>query len=159
MLALREPLPFTKTLPAVQLVGHGSHIAEPRFVRVVDEAGWRTLWAEHTGVKAHHGTFSRHRAPHIDFERFMVVGIFEGATTNTDGVVADAILTDRARVRIQFQHSTFQTSGEVDGGAQRTTPFGLFVIERSNLPVQFEVARLASKAGPISYERVHTIER
>lgn len=159
MLALREPLPYTTSLPAVQLVGHESRIVEPRFVRIDDAEGWRALWAEHTGVQTQHGALSRHRVPHIDFERFMVVGVFVGATTNSDGAVADAIIASRASVRVQYQHATFQTAGGEEGGAVPTQPYGLFVIERSPAPIHFEQGQMTSKASPVSYRRVHTIER
>ncbi|MFN0136362.1 MAG: hypothetical protein ACKVS9_09640 [Phycisphaerae bacterium] len=148
--------PVTDTLPAVQLVGHDSKILTPRFVLVRDQEAWDALWAEHTGVDVKHGAMARHTAPKIDFARFMVVGAFGGATTNTDGEEARSVSLSDHAVRIRYESSTFQTSSFSDrpDTGVKTSPFGLWVIEASNMPVVIEEGRRGLKDSPLSWHEV-----
>lgn len=148
--------PATDALPAVQLVGHDSRIMTPRFVLVRDQATWDSLWAEHTGVALKEGAMGRHAAPKIDFSRFMVVGVFGGAATNTDGEVAQSVTVTDDQVRVRYESSTFQTSsfgGNGDPGV-KTSPFGLWVIEVSKSPVVIEEGRRGLKDSPVSWKEV-----
>jgi len=155
-LGMSAPAPAEDTLPAVQLVGHDSRITTPRFVLVRDQPAWDALWAEHTGAALKEGAMGRHAAPKIDFSRFMVVGMFGGAVTNTDGEVAQSITVTDDQVRVRYESSTFQTSsfgGNGDPGVN-TSPFGLWVIQASKLPVVIEEGRRGLKDSPVSWKEV-----
>lgn len=149
-----------EVLPAVQLVGHDSKILSARFVLIRDDASWEALWAEHAGAAQKEGAMWRHAAPKIDFSRFMVVGVFGGATTNTDGEVAQSVTIADDRVRVRYESSTFQTAsfgGQGDPGV-KTAPFGLWVVEASDLPVVIEQARRGLKDSPVSWKEVKRFE-
>lgn len=155
-LGMSASAPAKETLPAVQLVGHDSKIVTPRFVLVRDQAAWDALWAEHTAAALHEGAMGRHAAPKIDFSRFMVVGVFGGAVTNTDGEVVQGVTVTDDQVRVRYESSTFQTAsfgGNGDSGI-KTSPFGLWVIEASTSPVVIEEGRRGLKDSPVSWNEV-----
>lgn len=155
-LGMSAPAPGNETLPAVQLVGHDSKIVTPRFVLIRDQGAWEALWAEHTGIDAKHGAMARHAAPKINFARFMVVGAFEGAVTNTDGEVAESVTVTGDKVRLRYERSTFQTSsfgGKPDAGV-KTSPFGLWVIEASTMPIVIEAGQRSLKDSAVSWKEV-----
>lgn len=153
------PASAAADLPAVAFVGHNSKVSSPRFVLIRDAAAWAALWAEHTATPPGYGALARHSVPAVDFTRFMVVGVFLGAATNTDGCEAHSITAEADTLRIRYTLSTFQTSappGQRDSGVS-TTPFGLWVIERSDKPVSFELGRHGLKNSPLTFTPVHRI--
>lgn len=137
--------------PMVQWIGHESkHPAG--FVVVRDDEAWRTLWARHTGKPADdRGAMHRYVAPRIDFERCMVVGHFAGPSVNADGEVAATFHETGDNLVIRFVSSTFQSSGPGGGGAN-TTPFGLWVVPASTLPIVIEEGRHGGKQGALTWE-------
>lgn len=147
--------------PAVQFVGPESRVSERRFVLVTDGESWRGLWAEHTGVPASYAPPGRHGAPLVDFDRYVVVGHFGGPSVNTDGHLAESVVVDGEAVRVRFVSSTFQTA-RLDGGpdtGMTTTPFGLWVIDRTRMPIVLERPAPALKNEPARWEPVHTFPR
>ncbi len=154
--AKAPPAPAGDTLPAVQFVGHDSRVATPRFVLVRDEKAWALLWSEHTGIDASFTPPTRHAVPKIDFTRYMVVGVFAGATTNTDGELAQTVLVDGDGVRVRYMASTFQTArfdGKADEGV-KTTPFGIWVIEKTDKAVVIEEGSSGLKDAPVVWKEV-----
>jgi hypothetical protein len=123
--------------PCVQWVGHWTQRAEPGFVIVRDEAAWRSLWAEHTGLDVKDGAMKRHAAPKVDFERWMVVGCFRAATINGDGEVARSVMEDGSVLRVRYVSSSFQTAGPGGGGVD-VRPYGLWVVPATDKPVVVE---------------------
>ncbi len=152
--------PGADRLPAVQLVGSESRIRTPRFVRVRDEEAWHRVWGEHSGVEPGFSPGVRHAAPKVDFSRFMVVGCFHGERTNIDGEVAVGVSTGPEGMRIRCQTSSYQTASMAGQPEQavKCAPFGLWVIERTDLPIIVERARQAGKSGPITWEQVMRFE-
>jgi hypothetical protein len=153
----RKTAPTKEFLPAVQFVGHDSKVTSPRFVLLKDDAAWSALWAEHTGADAAITPPTRHATPKVDFARFMVVGAFGGARTNTDGEIVSSVVDSEDALRIRYEASTFQTasgfSGEVDSGV-KTSPFGLWVIERTDKPIVIEQGTRGLKSSPIEWKQV-----
>lgn len=133
----REPQP---THAYVQWAGPDSKIDTPGFQLIRDEAAWETLWRAHTGKPRAPGIEDRHATPKIDFTQCLVVACFRGHDTNEDGEILDSILTSDAGTRLRFESASFQTFGEVDGGAVRTTPFGIWVIPITCKPITIEEA-------------------
>lgn len=155
MTAARQT-PAKEFLPAVQIVGHDSQVNSSRFVLIKDATTWAELWAEHTGTDASATPPMRHAVPKVDFGRFMVVGAFGGATTNTDGEVVLSVLADNDVLRIRYEASTFQTAsfdGKSDSGV-KTAPYGLWVIEKTDTLVVIEQATRGLKDSPIEWREV-----
>lgn len=152
----RKTAPTKVFLPAVQFIGQDSKISTPRFVLIKDDAAWSSLWAEHTGAAEAITPPTRHATPKIDFARFMVIGAFGGATTNTDGQIASSVVVSDDSMRIRYEASTFQTAsfgGKGDPGV-KTTPFGLWVIERTDQAIIIEQGARGLKDSPIEWKQV-----
>lgn len=132
-------------LPVVQFTGHDSKVASEKFVLIRDEQAWETLWSEHTGRPVPQGPPTRHETPKIDFTRCMVVGHFTGPTTNQDGEVCEALEVSGGELRIRYKSSSFQTASF--DGPDRGVPasaFGLWVIDRRDMPIVIEEGRIYS---------------
>lgn len=147
-----------ETPPAVQLVGQNSKIAEPRFVLIRDEQAWAKLWFDHTGVEINGGPPVRNAAPIIDFNRYMVVGYFRGKCVNHDGEIASSVVVSEDELRVRFEASTFQTMssdpGKPDTGA-KATPYGLWVVSRTDNAIVVEEGRRGLKNDPVTWKEVH----
>lgn len=143
-------------VPAVQFVGQHSHVADARFERVADQDAWNTLWGAHTNTEAGFGAGSRHAAPKVDFSRYMVVCVLGGKRTNTDGIVCREVITTDDLVRVRIEDSTYQTmsASGVDHG-DATTPYGFFVIERSDARLVVEQGSRSLKSEPLTWKTVH----
>lgn len=158
------PVVEADPLPAVQFVGHDSRITKPRFVLITTEADWNQMWWEHAGIDNPHMPPTRHRVPKVDFSKYMIVGVFAGASINTDGQIASAVVSGPDALRVRYERSTFQTSsglGGGKGGGMDTAPYGLWVVERSEKTVILEEGRRDSglKANPITWKEVHRFAR
>jgi hypothetical protein len=142
----------------VQFVGHDAKRVQEGFVVARTEKGWTGIWQDYTGQNAGYGAIERNRIPKIDFERCMVVAYFGGKRTNTDGYTAREIAEAKGVVRLRFEASTFQTAGmDARGGAQDTTPYGVWVIPATDKPVVIERGRRGLKDQPPKWEEVHTV--
>jgi hypothetical protein len=127
--------------PAVAWMGAHSRIIAPRFVRVATPEAWADLWHEHTGEGRKFKEFPYAIPPEIDFSRFMVVAYFRGASHNSDGERVESIDVTPERVRIRFESAGFQTASVTPGQPDRgvpVEPFGIWVIDRTNLPIVIE---------------------
>jgi hypothetical protein len=157
--AAPAPAPAAAAGIFVQFVGHDSRREQEGFVVARTEKGWIGIWQDYTGSAAGHGAIERNRIPKIDFERCMVVACFGGKRTNTDGYIAREINEFKGAVRLRFEASTFQTSGsDGRGGAQDTTPYGVWVIPATDKPITIERGRRGLKDNPITWEEVHTVK-
>lgn len=148
-----------KTMPAVQFVGQDSKIESAKYVLVTNVEDWNKLWAEHTGVAQSYSP-PRYTAPIIDFTRYVVVGAFNGKSTNTDGKIVDAIRLDPDAVRVRFHTASFQTarSGPGDDPGTATSSYGLWVIEKSTKPIVLEEPAQTTKAGSSGWKEVQRFE-
>ena len=74
--------------------------------------------------------------PEVDFDRCMVVVVFQGRGRNSNGLNATwEALEDQLRVR--FDDRSYQTAGP-GGGAVEVTAYGFFVIPRSDTTLVVE---------------------
>lgn len=149
-------------VPVVQWVGAMSSIEQERYVLVKDEPAWEELWRLHTaGEKS---VFMRHQSPKIDFTGYMVVGVFLGTTTNTDGVVAKEVSEvkegDMQAVRIRFERSTFQTASMGPGADQgmMTRPYGLWVVPKTDTGIVLEQGSMQLKGAEVQWGEVKRFE-
>lgn len=147
------------TPPLVQWCGHETKARQTGFVVMRAEDDWQKLWSAHTGGKPEGGgAMARHTSPKIDFAHCCVVGYFRGTTTNRDGEVCESVADLGDHVRVRFESWSFQTASmNGDGGAQRTTPFGLWVIPATDKPIVVEEATRVNhlKSDPITWKEVH----
>jgi hypothetical protein len=138
----------------VQWVGPDSKHPAPGFVLVGDDAAWRALWAAHTGTPE--ARAGRHGAPKIDFGSCMVVAHFRGPSVNHDGEVLASLDLGGDVVRLRFESWSFQTSGpDGRGGAVETTPYGIWVVPRSDAPIVVERRSEGLKSDPVRWVEAH----
>lgn len=143
----------------VQFVGHDATRAQEGFVVARTEKGWIGIWQDYTGASAGHGAIERNRIPKIDFEHCMVVAYFGGKRTNTDGYLVRELNEFKGVVRLRFEASTFQTmGGDARGGAQDTTPYGVWVIPATDKRIVIERAAAHLKGQDPVWDEVHTVK-
>lgn len=141
--AAQDPAGPASLAPLVTWSGPDSTIKEATFQRVIDDAAWLKLWEKHTGRAAQRDNIGRPFIPKINFERCMVVAIFQGARVNCNGVVVESVIVAPDRIVFRFDVSGYQTAAAFDdrsgrGGAVDSTPFGIFVMPRSSKSLVIE---------------------
>lgn len=106
--------------------GPNSGVKKARAEILTTEDQWKKTWAEHDPAA---------ELPKIDFEREMVLAIFDGDSWNSRGFyVHELLVGDNAATIIRVDETTYQSMGE----GNRVTPFGIFVITRTERPVTVE---------------------
>ncbi len=128
--------------PFVTLTGTDSHVKERSYRRVASEDEWIKIWQRHKGAKESKDYdlfYNPLGLPSIDFEKCMVIAVFQGNGVNSAGLKAVAILEEKDRLALRFQNKSYQTMvyGPVDEGDQ-VTVYGFFVLPRSSKTVVLE---------------------
>ena len=127
--------------PYVTFRSGESRINTRSYRKVIAFEDWADLWIEHTGAKRHKGKYNwfynEAGVPFVDFERCMVIAVFQGEGWNSAGVRVVTITEEEDHILLRFDDQSYQTMGP-DGGGQRVTPFGIFVLPRSKKPVVLE---------------------
>ncbi len=135
-LACADDKPAQK--PLVALSGAKSGIEAAEVHRILTQREFASVWQRHVGAKVEEDEYyNRAGVPEVDFERCMVVGIFQGKGWNSAGVVAVEILEAADRLTFRFDDRSYQTAGP-DGGGERVTAFGIFVVPRSTKALVLE---------------------
>ncbi len=143
--------------PCVTLTGADSHVTERGYHRIMSTEEWVRVWQKHKGEKQD-GEYNFHYnplgLPVVDFERYMVVGIFEGSSWNSAGLTTVSIDEEKTRIVFRFDSKSYQTTGP-DGGGQKVTVYGFFVIPRSTKRLVLEESAQRRKDQPPAWkERV-----
>lgn len=138
-----------KSQPCVGIWGAKSAVKERTIQRVTNAEDWTALWLRHAGADpaTHSAYYNAAGVPDVDFTRCMVVAILQGERVNSAGVRIESIEEDDERVLVRFDDRSYQTAGP-DGGAQRCTAYGFFVVPRSTKPlvVEEDVQSMIGKA-------------
>lgn len=143
--------------PCVVITGTDSHVAEHRYHRITSADDWMRLWQEHKAQKVtdqYDMYYDPLTLPLIDFDGYMVIGIFQGNGWNSAGLRAVSISEENNRIIFRFDEKSYQTSG-LNGGGQKVAAYGFFVLPRSTKPVVLEenVQGLIGKP-PVWKERI-----
>ncbi|HEY5801791.1 MAG TPA: protease complex subunit PrcB family protein [Burkholderiaceae bacterium] len=116
--------------------GWVSNIKTARNVVIYDAAALRALWLEHRG--------NADELPTVDFEKFMVLGVFtgerEGAchAVNIDG----ATKGNKGSIDVVYSEHDMSATCRVTADAAKPSPFHLFKVETQRLPVDFHRVNL-----------------
>lgn len=137
--------------PVVVISGDDSKILEREYHRVVTLHDWAVLWHRHKGLKlsGEYDLFFNHAGlPLVDFERYMVLGIFQGKSVNSAGLKAISLSYQTGQIVFKFDDKSFQSTDGPTANATVPSPYGLFVIPKSDWPMVLEedVRRLISGA-------------
>jgi hypothetical protein len=126
--------------PCVVISGADSHVTEHQYRRIISADEWIRVWQEHKGEKptGQYDLFYNPLAlPLIDFDRYMVIAIFQGNGWNSAGLRAISISVEDKRIVFRFEDKSYQTGGP-HGGGRRVAVYGFFVVPRSTKSVVLE---------------------
>jgi len=153
-----EPEPAVNGVkPCVTLTGADSRVAERGYHRITSMKEWVNVWRKHKGDPGggeYNHYYNPLGIPAVDFDRYMVVAVFQGAGMNSAGLDAFWLSQDEDRIVFRFKDKSYQTSGP-DGGGKPVTVYGFFVLPRLSQPVILEenVQGLIGKP-PVWKERI-----
>lgn len=128
--------------PCVVISGADSRVTKRQYFRITSPEQWARIWQEHKGERPTDSYDFFHNPltlPEIDFDRYMVIAVFQGESVNSAGIKAVSISESDDRILFQFEHKGYQTlsSAEHDG-ENKATAYGFFVIQRSNKSMAIE---------------------
>ncbi len=115
--------------PYLTLTGTDSRIKEPGCSLIRTEADWIKTWQRHKTAKESpdYDVFYNPLAlPVVDFERCMVIAVFQGSTTNNAGLKAVSFLEGKERVVLRFENKRYQT---MESARPRIPAEGVLVVE------------------------------
>lgn len=125
--------------PGVTFRGEHSSIAKKRYVKITDAQAWAKLWSEHIGkpIKRDYGYYyNPNNVPVIDFDRHMVVAIFQGEKWNSAGVKVHEILAgDELTLRfddLSYQTTVIEMGDDNTPKQKKSKPFGMFVLPKTD---------------------------
>jgi hypothetical protein len=142
-----EPLPDSGKLLGISQAweGNDSKITEKEYHRITSKDEWQKLWQRHSpGDEA---------LPAVDFSKDMIIAVFLGKTVNTGGITAQ-VEEIGGVLRFQFDGRGYQTLGKWD----KVTPFGIFVIPRSDMKVILEENVQNLIGGPARWKTQATFD-
>ncbi|MFL5328958.1 MAG: hypothetical protein ACJ8C4_08570 [Gemmataceae bacterium] len=90
--------------PAVVWTGNDSKVEIEEFVRCVSEFGFREVWKKHRDDYPPSWSF----CPKVDFESFMVVGVFTGKNSGWHGIEVKEIIDEKDCLRFRYWVVTVQ---------------------------------------------------
>ena len=107
------------------LSGNNSHILKQGYYRIESAADWKTTWLEHLGLK---GDTIYRTAMEVDFQRCIVIAVFDGKRDNSCGFRVEAVDEDKGVVRVRFSDVWYQTWGDPD----QVAPYAFIVLPKSD---------------------------
>ena len=123
MVAVSAEKPAGKEIKlCVAISGADSHVTKCRYLRITSADEWAKVWQEHKGQKPteHYDRFYDPLAlPQIDFDTYMVIGIFQGSSFNNAGLRAVSVSDEDNRILFRFTNKGYQTGSSKPGGGAR----------------------------------------
>ena len=123
--------------PLVSLMGRTSKVTKPGYHRVESAKAWDALWLRHQTGKPEPGDGVPNDFLHgaVDFNRCMVVAVFQGKGINCSGFEVHTVSEAKDRLVVRVEGQYYQT-GE---GAAATAAWGAFILPRSAKPIVIEL--------------------
>jgi hypothetical protein len=132
--------------PCVAISGTDSHVKKPRYLRITSSEEWAKVWKEHKGEETNID---------IDFDRFMVLAVFQGETVNSAGVTFYSMTEEGDKILFKYLNHAFQTLG----GADAVTVYGFFVVPQSKKSVVLIDGTRTIPTGEIRWDEKGTIPK
>lgn len=127
--------------PVVAITGAKSAIEKAAYHRLRSAQDLARIWLQHLGQQPPVGEYGFYYnaagVPEVDFEGFEVVAIFGGGGWNSAGFAVESVSDEKDARTIRFDDKSYQTEGP-NGGGKRVSPFGFFVVPRTELPIVLE---------------------
>lgn len=126
--AAPAPVQSVPSVPfATIAAGAQTGIRQPGQFVIRSRAAWQSLWRRHSGTNL---------APHVDFNRDMVIAVFAGEFTEPATIAITRIIREPSRLVVQY--SVSPTRPPLDGpGIPPVAPFHIVRMVHSSLPVVF----------------------
>lgn len=122
--------------PLVILTGTDSQIKEQHCYLIRSEKEWVKIWFRHKGIKepeSYDRYYNPLSLPEINFDKCVVLAIFQGNGWNSAGLKVVDLLESKDRILLRFDEKSYQTMGsDLAGGANKVTVYGFFVMPRSD---------------------------
>jgi hypothetical protein len=142
--------------PLVTLTGTDSHVKECSYHRITSEDEWIKIWQRHTGPRESKD-FIPLGFPIIDFEKCMVIAVFQGNGWNSSGLKTILVKEGKDDIVFRFEDMHYQTMGP-GGGGERVTVYGFFVLPRSDKTVVLEENQQIYLGEPPVWKAVCTLK-
>src|SRR6266498_3555208 len=109
-LSAKEETTDTVSKPCVIITGADSRVSERGYHRITSMEGWTQIWLKHKGHEPggkYDLFFNPAGVPLIDFDRFMVIGVFQGSGWNSAGLRVFSISEQPDRIVFRFDDYSY----------------------------------------------------
>lgn len=120
--------------PLLVLTGADSKAEQAGFFRAESADELKAHWLAHLGLKAEEAFRQRSPVLDVDFDRCMVVVLFQGRKTNSRGLDVLGLEESDSALTLRYDDRSFQTAG----GVVNVVPFAFVVLPKTNKPVVVE---------------------
>ena len=166
-----------KNKPLVSLAGPETKIEGRSYHRLSTAGEFQGLYMRHLGHKPEEFDeyYNPHGVPIVNFERCMVIAIFQGDSVNSAGVYVYSVEENDERILVRYDDRSYQTSGGFregnplvdgvpdpdklgDGGGRRVRAWGMFVLPVSSKAVVLEENVQGIIGQPPEWEERHRFD-
>lgn len=124
-----------KVKPLLTMYGRNSKIVKRKLLRITNAEDWLALWIEHkTGSPKPADVPRDLEYIELDFEKVMVVAVFEGIGAYCAGYTSDSISEVEDQILVRVRAHTYQSEYTTSD----TQAWGILVIPRSTKEVVLE---------------------
>ncbi|NQZ70889.1 MAG: hypothetical protein HRT89_22795 [Lentisphaeria bacterium] len=144
--------------PYIVLSGANSRFKKKDTMRIMTPGAWIKTWQKHLGYKedVKYDLYrNRLKLPIVDFKTCMLIAVFGGKRFNSAGYKVHTIFLKDDNLIFRYEAKSYQTDGE----GEKVTPYGFFIIPRSDKTVVGEYAYRERKNGPITWIESFTIKK
>jgi hypothetical protein len=135
-----------KVRPIVVWSGTDSGRSKPAYDRCRSAAEWAATWEAHTKE----GGDAGREAPGVDFESYMVLGLFQGDGVQNRGLDVVEVIDEPDCLRVRYVTAYYQIIGLPDSEADKrrleTRSYALAVLPRSDKAVVLEEGNVRTKS-------------
>jgi hypothetical protein len=149
--------PPTKVRPVIEWTGTDSSVPKSSYIRCQSPKELQAAWKDHYKDRDH-----AHRAapvPEVDFDRYMLLALFQGNGSQNYGLYVIEILDEPAGLRVRYGVSGYQVAlalSEEDRRYMATRSYAFVVIPRSDKVVTFEQGYRSMSDDPWEWTKVGT---
>jgi len=140
--------------PLLSLLGSQSKITKKGYHRIESPEAWNVLWAKHnTGAEQPEETHPAaipYPQAEVDFDRCMVVAVFQGKGANCNGFRVHSVLETDEQITCRIQGLYYGTGPK----AHETAAWGAFVLPRSTKRLLVELDTRSEKIDPPKWTKV-----
>jgi hypothetical protein len=163
LFAISFPLYGNDSLqPIVVLSGADTKIVRNAYLKIDSQAEWESIWLEHVGYEKkekYDYYFNTANIPEVNFEKYMVITIFQSPGKANAGIKAVSIIEKEKEIIFDFEDKVYQyTAGSIGPG----NAYGFFVLPHSDkkIIIREKIETLISRANkePPIYKVVVTID-